>query len=106
MLIYRQDIITIAPHTVMLKDSAITNGIIIGNSLLTGMENAASTVRETAATIKNNTMEATKKLSANLSDKMNKIKTAKEADLTLNEQYDWAETTEQPQLPSDLETDS
>ncbi len=74
IVVDRQEIITIAPHTVMLRDTAITNAIVVNNPLLTSMENAAELVKDKAVNLKNTTLETTKKLSANLEDRMNKRK--------------------------------
>ncbi|MCR4963913.1 MAG: PRC-barrel domain-containing protein [Firmicutes bacterium] len=74
ILVERQDIITIAPHTVMLRDSAVANAVAVVNPLFSGMENAAGLVKDKAANLKNSTLETTKKLSANWEDRINKRK--------------------------------
>lgn len=73
-LVDGQHIIAIAPRTIMLKDAAIDSAISLENSFMTGMENAAATVRERAADLRNNASQAGRKLSASFNETMSRLR--------------------------------
>lgn len=73
-LVDGETIIAIAPHTIMLKDTAIDSATALENSFIAGVENAAAIMREKAADLKNNASEAGKKLSANLNEAVSRLR--------------------------------
>lgn len=73
-LVNGKHIIAIAGRTVMLKDEATDDALEIENTFLSNMGNAAETVKEKASEFMNNTADMTKRLSANIGEKMEKMK--------------------------------
>lgn len=70
MLVPGKHIIAIAPQTIMLRDAAIEEAVILANTFRSSVENAAETVKEHATSLKNSTIDTTKKISVNFNDAM------------------------------------
>lgn len=73
-LVNGKHIIAIAGRTVMLKDEATDDALEIENTFLSNMGNAAETVKEKASEFMSSTADMTKRLSANIGEKMEKMK--------------------------------
>ena len=73
-LVNGEHIIAIAGRTVMLKDEATDDAMEIENTFLSNMGSAAETVKEKASEFMNSTADMTKRLSANIGEKMEKMK--------------------------------
>ena len=96
-LVNGEHIIAIAGRTVMLKDEATDDAMDIENTFLTNMGNAAETVKEKASEFMSNTADMTKRLSANINEKMEKMK---KRDADFNETTSWEEEQEKTVSPN------
>ncbi len=96
-LVNGEHIIAIAGRTVMLKDEATDDAMDIENPFLTNMGNAAKTVKEKASEFMSNTADMTKRLSANINEKMEKMK---KRDADFNETTSWEEEQEKTVSPN------
>ncbi len=74
LLLRGEYIIAISPNTVMLKAEALNAAVPMENSLFTSMGEAAQTMKEKTAQIKNGAIEATKKISESLTGVMDKFR--------------------------------
>ena len=72
-LVHGKYLIAISGRTIMLQEEAASDVIGLGSGFIGNMGNAASSVKEKAGEIMANTAQITKKVSANLNEKMGKF---------------------------------
>ncbi len=93
-LVHGKYLIAISGRTIMLQEEAASDVIGLGSGFIGNMGNAASSVKEKAGEIMANTAQITKKVSANLNEKMGKFIKGEDTDTNSDTDEDMKECGE------------